>query len=389
MAKNIFRHAKINGISAVVPQNEIRLQDELQFFGGDIKKAQRVTKMVGIDRRRVAEAGILPSDLCQQAAENLFEGLGLDPAAVDALIFVAQRADYIMPATACILQHKLGLPKTCAAFDVNQGCAGYVYGLWLAFSLVEARAASRVLLLSGDSLARLTDQDNRIVTPIFGDCGTATLIEYCQEDTPSWFMLGTDGSGAETIMIPAGGGRLPLPDTPEEYAPYCERLYDAGGTPWRLNRPYMDGGAVFDFTLNMVPEHILELLRFSGKGADNLDWLVLHQANRQIMQALANKVGFPPEKVPMETFSKYGNLASASIPAAICDALAVELGGSQRQLLLSGFGIGLSWASAILTTDHIWCSGMRDYKKPENHPLPEDILAHWRKKITGEEKNPC
>jgi 3-oxoacyl-[acyl-carrier-protein] synthase-3 len=383
MAHNIFRHAPVRALSAVVPKNEIRLQDELQFFGGDAKKAARVTKIAGIDRRRVADPGILPSDLCQQAAEDLFVGLGIDCSSIDALIFVSQCPDYIMPATACILQDKLNLAQTCAAFDVNQGCTGYVYGLWLAFSLVESRACSRILLLEGDGLARLTDQDNRVIAPIFGDCGTATLVEYAEEETPSWFMLGTDGSGAEMLMVPAGRGRLPPPQTPEEYAPYCERLRDTNGTPWRLNRTYMDGGAVFDFTLNVVPDHILELLRFAQKEPENIDHLVLHQANRQIMQAIADKVGFPPEKVPMEAFSKYGNLAGASIPSAICDALVTEIQNSWQQLLLSGFGVGLSWASAILTLDHIWCSGMRDYEKPAGHPRPEDILAHWHRKITG------
>ncbi|MDR0466790.1 MAG: ketoacyl-ACP synthase III [Deltaproteobacteria bacterium] len=389
MAKNIFHHATISGISAVVPKDEIRLEDELRYFGGDIKKARRVTRMVGIDRRRVAEEGVLPSDLCQQAAENLFAGLGLDRSSVDALIFVSQSPDYFMPATACILQDKLGLPQTCAAFDVNQGCTGYVYGLWLAFSLVESRAASRVLLLEGDGLARLTDQDNRIVAPVFGDCGTATLVDHTAEENVSWFMLGTDGSGAESLMIPAGRGRLPPPRTPEEYAPYCEVLHDANGTPWRLNRTYMDGGAVFDFTLNVVPEHILELLRFAQKTPEQIDSLVLHQANRQIMRAIADKVGFPPEKVPMEAFGKYGNLAGASIPSAICDALAEDVQNSRRQLLLSGFGVGLSWASAILATDQIWCSGMREYEKPAGHPLPKDILAYWRRKITGEGEASC
>ena len=194
-------------------------------------------------------------------------------------------------------------------------------------------------------------------------------------------------------MVPAGRGRLPLPLTPEEYAPYCERLLDANGTPWRLNRTYMDGGAVFDFTLNVVPDHILELLRFAETDLEHVDSLVLHQANRQIMQAIAGKLGFLPEKsspkIPMDTFSKYGNLAVASIPCAICDALAEEMQNSKRTLLLSGFGVGLSWASAILATDHIWCSGMRDYEKPADHPLPEDILAHWRRKIAGQGDPSC
>jgi 3-oxoacyl-[acyl-carrier-protein] synthase-3 len=384
MAQSCFSQAAIRGISAVVPPQEIRLEDELEYFDGDIKKAQRMTKIAGLDRRRVAEPGILPSDLCRQAAEGLFAGLELNPAAVDAVIFVSQCPDYAMPATACILQDALGLPKSCAAFDVNQGCTGYVYGLWLASSLVESGACSRVLLLEGDGLTRLYDNDNRVVAPVFGDCGTATLVERSPKARPSWFVLGTDGSGAEVLMVPAGRGRLPLPPTQEEYAPYCERLYDPQGTPWRLNRTWMDGGAVFEFTLTVVPEHIRELLHYAGKTQEDIDYLVPHQANRQIMRAVAERAGFPLEKTLMEAFSKYGNLAGASIPSALCDELP-EKGGDKRTLLLSGFGVGFSWASAVITTENLWLSGVRDYVKPAGHPRPEDILAHWRKKITGQE----
>jgi 3-oxoacyl-[acyl-carrier-protein] synthase-3 len=385
MAKNCFSHAVIRGISAVVPSREIRLEDELEYFGGDIKKARRMTKITGMDRRRVAGPGVTASDLCLQAARRLLTDMRLSASSIDALIFLSQTPDYAMPATACILQDKLGLSRDCAAFDANQGCAGFVYGLWLASSLLESRAASRVLLLVGDVCSSVCERDNRVVAPVFGDCGTAALLEYTPERHPSWFVLGTDGSGAEALMIPAGGARLPLPDTPEEYAPYCGRLLDARGTPWRLNRLYMDGGAVFDFTLHVVPGHILDVLRFAQKDREEIDRLVPHQANKQIMTAIAEKAGFPPEKIPMETFSEYGNQAGASIPAAICDALGEEVRSRRLQLLLCGFGVGLSWASAIVTTDRIWCSGIREYETPADHPLPQDIAARWREKITRRE----
>jgi 3-oxoacyl-[acyl-carrier-protein] synthase-3 len=386
VAKSQFSHAVIRGISAVVPKEEIRLEDELEYFGGDIKKARRMTKIAGMDRRRVAEPGVLPSDLCRQAAETLFAGLKLDRASVDAVIFVSQCPDHVMPATACILQDALGLPKSCAAFDVNQGCTGYVYGLWLASSLAESGACSRVLLLEGDGLTGLYDKDNRVVAPVFGDCGTATLVERGPECNSSWYVLGTDGSGAEVLMVPAGRGRLPLPPTPEEYAPYCEKLYDPQGVPWRLNRTWMDGGEVFEFTLAVVPEHIRELLHYAGKTPEDIDFLVPHQANRQIMTAVAEKAGFSSAKTLMEAFGKYGNLAGASIPSALCDELPAKGAAEKRTLLLSGFGVGLSWASAVISTENLWLSGVRDYVKPAGHPRPEDILAHWRKKITGKER---
>ncbi len=383
MAKSTFQHAQIRGISTVVPPHEISLLDELQYFDGNIKKAQRATKMVGIDRRRIAEEGVTAADLCQQAAENLLEGMKIDKASIDAIIFVSQGPDHYLPATACILQHKLSLSQACAAFDVNQGCAGFTYGLWLASSLLESRACSRVLLLVGEGLARLDDKDNRITTPIFGDCGTATLVEYAAKPTPSWFVLGSDGSGAEALMIPAGGARLPLPKKMEEFSPYCERIYDPNGTPWRLVSTYMDGGAVFEFTMTMIPVHIRDLLCYANKTPEDIDKLILHQANKQIILAIAENAGFPLEKASYETFSKYGNQAGASIPSAICDTLTEAVTTSSVQVLLSGYGVGLAWASGIVALDNIWCSGVRDFVMPAGHPTSEQVLQYWQKKISG------
>ncbi|MDL2307136.1 ketoacyl-ACP synthase III [Desulfovibrio sp. OttesenSCG-928-C06] len=382
MASSCFSKVKIAGISAVVPSSEIRLEDELEFFGGDIKKANRVTQIVGINKRRIAERGVTAADLCQQAAENMLFGMGIDKASIDALIFVSQTPDYKLPATACILQHKLGLSNACAAFDVNQGCAGYTYGLWLAASLVESGACKRVLLLVGESLSRVIDRDNRIIVPLFGDCGTATLIEKSDAGHPSWFELGTDGSEHEALIVPAGQSRLPLPDSPEEYAALCERIVDGNGTPWRLIRTYMDGEAVFDFTMSVVPKHIAALLESAGKSADDIDYLVLHKANKQIVTAVAARAGFPEEKAPYSTFSEFGNLAGASIPAVICHLLAEKVCNGELNLLLSGYGVGLSWASAVLKLDRIWCSGMRDYVRPEGHQNPDDILAYWQEKLS-------
>ena len=383
MSESQFIHARITGISAAVPQDEIRIEDELEFFDGSLKKAQRATKMIGMHRRRVAGDGVAASDLCHHAAENLLRGLAADRQAIDALILVSQSPDYSLPATACILQHRLGLSQQCAAFDVNQGCAGYVYGLWLACSLVESRACSRVLLLAGEGLARIMDTDNRVVAPIFGDCGTATMVEYSAQESPSWFSLGTDGSGAKALIIPAGKNRIPLPKTAAEYEPLCERIFDQNGTPWRMTDTYMDGGKIFEFTLGVVPQHIREFMEFSGTTPETVDYLVLHQANKQIIQAIAEKSGFPPEKAPWETFSKYGNSACASIPAAICDVLAAQLRSGTRRVVLSGYGVGLAWASALVDLNKIWCSGVLEYETPAGHPTTNDLIRYWHDKLSG------
>ena len=241
-----------------------------------------------------------------------------------------------------------------------------------------------MLLLAGDGLSRLYDKKNLVTAPIFGDCGTATVLTYSQRETRSFFVLGTDGGGAETLIVPAGGARIPLPLDQEAYAPLCETLVDEQGTPWRLNWTYMDGGAIFDFAMDIVPEHISKALQYAQKNEYDIDFLVLHQANKQIISAIAKQLNFPMEKVPMESFSKYGNTAVASIPTAICSELASKINNSTARLVLSGFGVGLSWATAVLELDHACCDNVREYVTPDKVHTPEELVSYWQKKISGD-----
>lgn len=386
MAFSTFSHLRVSGISVVVPQQKIRLEDELEYFGGSLKKVERTKKMIGLACRCVADNGVTAADLCQQAAENLFDGMAVARDSVDALIFISQGPDHAIPATACILQHKLGLAKTCAAFDVNQGCTAYTYGLWLGGALLESGACKRVLLLVGEAGARHSDPANRVITPIFGDCGSATILDYTEKPTLSWFALGTDGSGAEALMVPAGHARFPLPARAEDYARYVAPIKDANGNHWYLNGTYMDGSAIFNFTMTVVPEHLAQLLGYAGKTADDIDWLILHQANRQIAESIASKAGFPLSRAPTETVGKYGNQSGASLPSVICDQLCGDVATTAPVVLLSGYGVGLSWASAIMVLDHIWCSGVREFTPTSEPSSVAEMEAYWRNKIlhTGE-----
>lgn len=384
MAFSEFKHALITGISVIVPKNIIRLEDEIEYFGGSLKKVQRVKTIIGLDSRRVADKGVTASDLCAQAAENLFSGMNVDKSDIDALIFVSQGPDHAIPATACILQDKLGLSKDIAAFDVNQGCTAYVYGLWLASSMVESGACRKVLVLVGEAGAIYSDPDNRVITPIFGDCGTATLVEHTDKEVASWYSLGTDGSGAEALMVPAGHARFPLPA--EHYKEFTEPVRDANNNPWYLTSTYMDGGAIFDFTMTVVPEHIKSFMERAGHSPQTLAYAILHQANKQIAHAVAVKSGFTVEQAPTETVAKYGNQSGASLPSVIADQLCNEVGNGDLRLLLSGYGVGLSWASAIVTLDHIWCSGIREYENSETQRTPEEMESYWRDKFKNSGK---
>jgi 3-oxoacyl-[acyl-carrier-protein] synthase-3 len=383
-----FVHVRLKAVSAVVPRDEVRLEDEAAYYGNDLRRVERIKKMAGLDRRRIAPEGVTVSDLCVQAAERLLTETATDRAGIDAVVCVTQSGDYPMPASAFVQQERLGLATDCAAFDVNLGCSGYIYGLWLAACMIEARARQRVLLLVGEAYLGSINPANRIIAPVFGDAGTASLLEYADEAAPLSFSLGSDGSGHEALIRPGGGGRIPhLPGAPEEDG-YLALVRDAGGNPWSVGgygNTWMDSAAVFDFTMSVVPEHIRGHLARRGLAPADLDFLILHQANKQIVQNLAAATGFTPEQTPWETLTRYGNQAGASIPSAICDRLKGRCDARQRlHLMLCGFGIGLSWGSCLGDFTGLHCCGVHDFIPPAATPSRSERIAYWHSKFAGE-----
>lgn len=348
MSKARFSHVAVRGVCTVIPQGRIFLDDEKAYYP-DEAKVKRLKATVGLDVRAVVDGATTPGDLMESAARRLISGMGLDGASVDALICVLDYPDHRCPPTSCELHGRLGLPTTCMAFDLNHGCAGYVYGLYVAHALIEANAARRVLLLVGDTKSRTIDVRDRVSAPIFGDGAAATLLERTDEPRESWFVLGADGSQCENIIVPAGGARLPSSPETHRAEP------DEAGNVRSLDNFRMNGRAVFDFTMSAVPANIAETLSFAGKSAPELDFLVLHQANRSIIQNIALRIGVRDfSKVPTETLAKYGNLAVASIPSVLNDRLSESLQSGRRTILVSGFGVGLAFGSAVLTTESIY-----------------------------------
>jgi len=385
-----FFHVKLLCISSVVPKDEICLDDEVTYYDNDKHKVQRIKKMVGLNTRRIAPEGITASDLCIQAAQNIFNTMECDPASIDALIFITQTPDYPAPATAFLQQAALRLPKNCAVFDVNLGCSGYIYGLWLASCLIESRARKRVLLLCGDSWGTYLNPSNRIVTPIFGDAGSASLLVYDDNANPLSFSLGSDGAGYEAIIRPGGGGRIPHVSA-QNTDGYMDKIRDKSGNPWSVGgygNTWMDGGAVFDFTMSVIPKHIRQHLSHVQLKPSDLDYLILHQANRQIVESIASSTGFNSEQTPWETLSKFGNQACASVPCAICDQLKPVCDvGKPLNLMLCGYGIGLSWGSCIGDFTGLQCCGMADFIPPTHIPTREEYIKYWHNKFSGENRN--
>ena len=378
-----LHHVRFAALRTSVPAHEIRLEDEAAFYGGSAKKVARLKSTLGMDRRRVCPPDVTASDLCAHAASALLEAFPDSRDSIDALVFVSQMPDWHQPATACELQHRLGLGQHCAAFDVNQGCAGYVYGLWIGSALVASGAARQALVLVGDAHSFGRDVRNRITAPVFGDAGSATLLVRDETAPPIHFGIGTDGSGFETIIIPAGKARIPLVREHCENESLVRDIPDQYGNIWQLADTYMDGGAVYDFTMNVVPEHISKTLEYAEVTQDDTEWLILHQANKQIVENIAAKSGFPIDKVPFQSFSKYGNTASASIPLALCDTLHEER--TPGTMLLCGYGIGLSWASCLCRIDHWNCAIPLEFTPDPARPTRKQRIERWERIIKGEQ----
>ncbi|MBD5417265.1 MAG: ketoacyl-ACP synthase III [Desulfovibrio sp.] len=377
-----LHHIRIAGLRAAVPANEIRLEDEAAYYGGSLKKVARMRATLGMDRRRVCPPDVTASDLCAHAARALLNDMPGVIDNIDALVFVSQSPDWKQPATACELQHRLGLPTSCATFDVNQGCSGYVYGLWIASSLVGAGAARQALLLVGDAHAGGRDPRNRVMAPVFGDGGSATLLVRDETAPPLQFGFGTNGQEFETIITPGGQARIPLLRDAAANAVLAEDILDPMGNPWQLGDAWMDGGAVFNFTMDVVPPHIEAALHHASLSTDDIAMLILHQANTQIVRTIAEKAGFPPEKAPGDSFSRYGNLAAASIPAALCDAFGHV--ASPGKILMCGYGIGLAWGSCLCDLEHWNCSPTLDFTPDPDRPTRAARVERWQKILRGE-----
>jgi len=298
---------------------------------------ERTAQALGLRERRVAAAGITALDLCADAARRLLAEMGLDASSVDAVIFVTQTPDHAQPNNASLLHGRLGLSRSAPAYDLSMGCSGWVTGLHQAALLCAHGGAARVLLCAGDTLSRLTHPGDRSTDPLFGDAGSATIVEKTGRSAPLHFVLGADGSGAEAILVRQGGARQPA-------GPLTERT-DADGNRNHDANLVMNGADVFGFTLREVPPAIQAVMRLAGAAPESVDALVLHQANRFILSTLAKKVGVPEARTPMAAFGRYGNQSSASMPCALIDGLGDRLEAGSLKVVGCGFGVGLSWGA--------------------------------------------
>ncbi len=336
-------HISIKGISNCVPKNSL---SNLDYTLISEQERKMLIKTTGIENRRVAPEGLCASDMCFEAANQLISKLEWEKDSVDALIFVSQSQDYYLPATSIILQDRLGLSKKTIAFDINLGCSGYVYGLYILSSLIAAGGIKRGLLLCGDVSTNSVNYEDKSSYPLFGDSGSATALEYDLNASPSWFNLGSDGKGHKSIMIKGGGTKHKFHEnslTVKEVSPGIKRH--------ELNI-ILEGLDIFNFSIKEVPKNIKEILEYCSKDIDTIDYYLFHQANKIINETIRKKLKIAPEKVPY-SLPNFGNTSSGSIPLTLQTEISKELTTSNKQLLLCGFGVGLSWGSAIVSTSHL------------------------------------
>ena len=330
----------ITAMSAAVPKRVIKNREYTDVFSA--QEANDIVDKTGIEERRFADDETCSSDLCLAAAEKLIADNNINKEEIDLLVFISQTPDYRMPATSVTLQHRLGLPHSTIAFDISLGCSAFMYGLSVVYGMMEHSNLRKALILDGETRSKVYSPRDRRSAFLFGDGGVAALVERNPKFGKSTFSLNSDGSRADLIMIPAGGYRkMSSAET------VAERVVDEFGNMRSEEQGYMRGGDVFNFVIREIPRDIKNTLAFAEKEIGSFDYVVFHQANNFINSYIAKKMKLDTAKIP-STIGKFGNTSSVSVPITIVSELKDKLSG-KKELLLSAFGVGMTWATGIIT----------------------------------------
>jgi 3-oxoacyl-[acyl-carrier-protein] synthase-3 len=337
-----FVSARIGGISTYLPEAILTNEALEEVFGN--WSADKIFEKTGIHQRHVTRNGETALDLGTAAASKLLLSHAIAPETIDYLIFCTQAPDYMLPTSACIMQNRLGLPKSVGALDINLGCSGFVYGLSLATGLIAGGMANRVLLVTADTYSKFIHQSDRSVRTLFGDGAAATLIEAAisPSEAIGAFVFGTDGAGASELIVETGGAKVPRS---VETGAASE---DASGNVRSRDNLYMNGGAVLSFTLREVPPLYRAIKEKAEIEEEQVDFVVMHQANKFMLDALRKKMHLSPEKAPY-FFENIGNTVSSTIPFVLEELYREKRIIPGLRAVLLGFGVGLSWAGCSIS----------------------------------------
>lgn len=342
-----INNVEIKAVATAVPK-QIKVAKEQPFFTA--VEAENFTNVTGVISSHVAPADMTLSDLCQAAAEKLFEASDWQRESIDMILFVSTSRDfYICPNTANILQNKLGLKTSVVALDLPFACSGYVYGLSVAASMMQSGQIKRALLCVGEMTSKNQSNLDKTVWPLHGDAGSATFLEYNpQAEHPMQFNLGSDGAGWEAIICREVGVRYPTTADSLVVKKYED------GIERNAMQCAMDGMSVFAFAISRPGKCIKELAEHFSFSITNIDYLLIHQANKMIDEKIRKKLKLPEDKVPY-SMPYYGNTSSCTIPITMTSQIRKELEHGENELVMCGFGSGLSWGAAHIFIKNILC----------------------------------
>ena len=345
-----FNNVGMTALAACVPSSVYYNKDLSQLMSEE--EVDKLIHSIGIVEKRIAGDDVTSSDLCFKAAEKLLDDNNVDRNTIDMLLFLTLTPDYVSPPTSPVLQHRLGLPESCATLDLSLACSGFIYGLSTAFAYASVPTINKVLLLVGETMSKLANPKDMVNFPLYGDAGTACLIEK-GDFGESTFLLTSDGAGEKSVIVPARGFRNPL--TAECLV---EKQYENGNYRRDIDIT-MDGIDTFNHAIRVIPKQVKELMQTVNITNDDIDYMVSHQANKLMIDFIVKRLKIDTAKVPF-CIQKYGNTSCASVPLTIVSELSDKMEGSKR-ILMSSIGAGWSYATAYLTSKDLKVSPIIDY----------------------------
>lgn len=347
MARWKIKNVGMKGVAMAVPKNVVKTSD-FDFFSQE--EAEVFDNAVGIKSRHIAPDSMCASDMCQAAAEKLIEELGWERDSIDVLLFESVTGDYRTPPTSCILQDRLALSENCFCMDIPMGCCGCMYAITVAGNLLTTGNVRRALLLIGDTALRMGSMKDKSRVPLFGDCGTAVALEYDETANDIVVDFHTYGKGYEALMTPHGGFRHPANPTSFEYEDFGNGIVRAP------IHTLINGMNVFSFAISRPPKSIESFLADYNLDRNvDIDYFLIHQANKMIVDRIVKKLKFPQAKAPYN-LEEFGNLGGASIPSLMVSRLRDELMTKECSLLMSSFGLGLTWGTMWMKSKPMYIS---------------------------------
>ena len=337
-----FSNKRIASILGVLPENDSLFDDEVDNYSFPAKQTMRLKKVMGFEKHSLSKPGTTVSDLALYGINHMLDNNWIKKDDIGAVIVVSLCPDHFVPHISNIIHGELGLSSDVFCMDIPQGCCGYLMGLFQSFMLIDHMTDKKVLLVNGDVLSHIVSHRDRNDFPLIGDAATITVVERSEEENDIYFELNSDGTQREALIVPAGGFRMPANDETSE-------MKDQGDGNYRsLNNLHMDGTAIFNFVQTKVPEMIKSALARNALSVDDIDYYFFHQPNRFMLIKLAERIGIPEDKIPVNLVENYGNPSGCSIPLVMALNASEALMRDTYRCCLSAFGSGLAWGSMIM-----------------------------------------